>query len=460
MRDYSDYSVTKVSDLRELLCRSVELYGSKIAFQRSNEDISYHRFRTDVLCVAGALHSRARCFFQVSVDDSYLFAVAYFATVLTDNIAVLLDTRHSPTGIETPPITEDLTKQKVLQMLSVSPISDDILPLPNADSLCTIIYSSGTTSAAKGIMLSQKNLCCDVVGGLEKYRFSPEDRLLQLIPYCHAFGLVCDLLAPLLSGTVICIPDSRAQGLAQMRTFLPTMLNAPPAIAEAILKMKEHTESMDLITGGQLKKILCGGASLRQEVTEIMLEWNINAFGCYGVSECSPCVSVNRDEFYKPGSAGIPLNCNKIRIADDGEIVIRGDNVMLGYYRDLERTAHVIVNGEYYTGDLGYVDKDGFLFVTGRKSNMIVFEDGTKCLPETLEQNILSHPAVQEALVYAERTSGGLKLCTRVYLADARAQREVELFLSTIPKYQPFYRIHFTEKPLRKTLTGKLRRDL
>ena len=166
MRDYSDYSVTKVSDLRELLCRSVELYGSKIAFQRSNEDISYHRFRTDVLCVAGALHSRARCFFQVSVDDSYLFAVAYFATVLTDNIAVLLDTRHSPTGIETPPITEDLTKQKVLQMLSVSPISDDILPLPNADSLCTIIYSSGTTSAAKGIMLSQKNLCCDVVGAL------------------------------------------------------------------------------------------------------------------------------------------------------------------------------------------------------------------------------------------------------------------------------------------------------
>ena len=339
-------------------------------------------------------------------------------------------------------------------------INENQLPTPAVDSVCTIIYSSGTTSAAKGIMLSQNNLCSDVIAGLEKYNFSPEDKLIQLIPYYHSFGLVADLLAPLLSGTVICIPDSKAQGLTQMRLFKPTMLNAPPAIVKALLSIADRAGSMDVVTGGKLKKILCGGANLSKELAEKILEWNIKALGCYGVSECSPCISVNRDEYYKYGSAGIPLNCNTIRIAVDGEILISGKNVMLGYYNDFERTSRVIINGEYHTGDLGYLDEDGFLYVVGRKSNMIVFEDGTKCIPEVLEETILTHPAIQEALVYAEKTSGGLKLCVKLFVPNTNAQNEVKAFLTAIPNYQPFYRIIFEKESLQKTATGKIRRYL
>lgn len=460
MKDYNDYSVTKIGNLHELLFCSAKLHNSKTAFQRLNDDISYNQFLSNVLSVSNIFHSYFGCFFNIGIKDSYLFAVAYFATIITGNVAVLLDDTHSYSDIEKPPISLILTDNLIEQMLSEPLIDKNKLPTPVEDNVCTIIYSSGTTSASKGIMLSQGNLCSDVIAGLEKYNFSPEDKLLQLIPYYHAFGLVCDLLAPLLSGTVICIPDSKAQGLAQMRMFEPTMLNVPPAIAEALLNIAERAGSMDVVTGGKLRKILCGGANLNRETAEKIQKWNVRAFGCYGVSECSPCISVNRDEFYKLGSAGIPLNCNTIRIAEDGEILIRGRNVMLGYYNDLNRTASVIIDGEYHTGDLGYLDEDGFLFVVGRKNNMIVFADGTKCLPETLEEAILTHPAIQEALVYAEKTSSGLKLCAKLFVPDTDTQKEVQEFLATIPKYQPFYRICFEKEPLPKTATGKIRRDL
>ena len=389
MKDYKNYPVTKIENLHELLFCSVKLHNSKTAFQRLNDDISYNQFLSNILSVSNVLKPYSDSFFHINIKDSYLFAVAYFATIITGNIAVLLDDTHYNDDIEKPAFTLILTEKMIEQMFSEAPIDENRLPTPVTDNVCTVLYSSGTTSAAKGIMLSQGNLCSNVIAGLEKYSFSSEDKLLQLIPYYHAFGLVCDLLAPLLSGTIICIPDSKAQGLAQMRMFQPTMLNVPPAIAEALLNIAERAGSMEIVTGGKLRKILCGGAHLSREIAENIEKWNIKAFGCYGVSECSPCISVNRDEFYKFGSAGIPLNCNTIRIAEDGEIIISGSNIMLGYYNDLNRTTSVIIDGEYHTGDLGYLDEDGFLFVVGRKNNMIVFEDGTKCLPETLEETIL-----------------------------------------------------------------------
>ena len=132
---------------------------------------------------------------------------------------------------------------------------------------------------------------------------------------------------------------------------------------------------------------------------------------------------------------------------------------MLGYYGDPVRTARVIQAGEYHTGDLGYLDSDGFLFVTGRKGNLIVFEDGTKCLPEVLEERILVHPAVQEAVVFADEINGRRSLCARVYLPQAQLQEEIRQHILRLPIHHPFARIEFTSEPLPKTSTGKLRRN-
>ena len=460
MENYPDYPVRKVLNLLALLQTSVELYGKQAAFCRTQEEITYHQFERAVLCVAGSLiHDQGR-FVLIHAEDPFLFAAAYFATVITGNIAVLIDVEHCPSGAVLPPIEYTLTDTDILKHLDIPPISYNRIPPQNPETVCTIIYSSGTTSASKGIMLSQKNLCYNVMSGLEKYRFSCEDRLLQLIPYYHAFGLVCDMLAPLLSGSAICIPDSKAQALSQMASFRPTMMNVPPAVAEAFLTLARRTKNLDIFTGGQLRKLLCGGAGLRAETTKALLQWNIKALGCYGVSECSPCISVNRDNYYKAGSAGIPLNCNKVRIAEDGEIIIRGDNVMLGYYGAPELTAQVIVDGEYHTGDLGYLDEDGFLYVSGRKNNIIVFEDGTKCLPEKLEEIILKHPGVQEVIVFARKTSSGLRLCSLVSVPEIERQEEVKKYILSIPTYQPFFSIEFTQKPLPKTNTGKVKRNV
>ena len=458
-KDYPEYPVHRVTDLAELLRFSVYRYGSRPAFERRNETITYEALEQKILAVAQRLEHCHRGFIILQIQDPVLFAIGYFAVVLTGNAAVLMDSQRIPAGALVPQAEQVLTDDIIRDWVAVGKAAAVSFPEQDTDAVCTIVYSSGTTSASKGVMLSQKNLCCNVVSGLEKYRFTDQDRLLQLIPYEHAFGLVCDLLAPLLAGTTICVPDSKAQAMAQMAAFQPTMMNAPPAIAQALLSLAERVGSMETVTGGKLRKLLCGGAGLRAEVTERLLCWDIKALGCYGVSECSPCVSVNRDEYYRAGSAGVPLNCNQIRIAEDGEILVRGENVMLGYYGHPELTAEMIRDGEYHTGDIGYLDEAGFLYVTGRKSNLIVFEDGTKCLPEDLEQQILANPAVREVVVYLERSGGTPRLSARVFAPDPQTWDTVRIYIRSIRSYQPIATVIFETEPLPKTSTGKIRRN-
>ena len=154
------------------------------------------------------------------------------------------------------------------------------------------------------------------------------------------------------------------------------------------------------------------------------------------------------------------LNCNTITIAEDGEILISGTNVMLGYYNDPEATAKVIIDGVLHTGDLGYVDEDGFLFITGRKSNLIVFSDGTKCSPETLEEQIVLNTAAEEALVYQSDVENRATLCAKIYLSDISKKGSVINFIENTLTRHKFDAIDFTEEPLPKNATGKIRRNI
>lgn len=458
MMNYPDYSVNKVSSLLEMLRNSVYLYGDQTVFCRKDKVTTYHQFETSVLRVVSSLNSYRNQYIGLVAKDPQMFAIGFFAVVLTGNIAVLLNNFNNEKDKLLPPIVVFLTDEELREREKYPIAKYDMLPCLNVEKVCTIIYSSGTMSASKGIMLSQKNLCSNVVAGLEKYQFVAGDRLLQLIPYYHAFGLVCDMLAPIMSGCVICILEDKAYFLSQMSIFQPTVLNAPPAVAEALLMMAERFGGMQVITGGHLRKILCGGANIRVEVSNKLLRWGIKALGCYGVSECSPCITVNRDDFYKFGSAGVSLGCNQIRIAKDGEIVVKGDNVMLGYYGDPELTNKVIVAGEYYTGDIGLIDEDGFLYIIGRKNNMIVFEDGTKCIPEKLEALIMECPVIKEVLVYAKNRNGSPELCVLAYVEREDMQETARQHIFSISTNHPFSQLEFTQNPLPKTVTGKIRR--
>lgn len=222
----------------------------------------------------------------------------------------------------------------------------------------------------------------------------------------------------------------------------------------------EHSSEIafSCFTGGCLRKILCGGAGLKATVAKELREYGVFAYGCYGLSECSPCVTANRDDYYKDGSAGMPLNCNSITIAEDGEILISGTNVMLGYYNDPEATAKVIIDGVLHTGDLGYIDEDGFLFITGRKSNLIVFSDGTKCSPETLEEQIVINTAAEEAIVYQSDVENRATLCAKIYLQDPSKKESVINFIENTLTRHKFDAIEFTIEPLARNANGKIRR--
>ena len=154
--------------------------------------------------------------------------------------------------------------------------------------------------------------------------------------------------------------------------------------------------------GGNLEYVICGGAPLDPKYVKIFRSWGINILNGYGITECSPVISVNRNYYYRDGSTGQVIDECKVKISDEGEILVKGNNVMLGYYKDDESTRQVLNDGWYSTGDIGYVDDDKFLVISGRKKNLIILSNGENISPEELEAPILLDDAVSEAVVYGE----------------------------------------------------------
>lgn len=454
MINYSDYHAKSYSSIVELFRCAVAEYRDKTAFLKTDGKISFDQFEREVQGVAIALGKRKNKKFCLKINDPYKFAAAYFAVQLIECVAFLEDAASDN-------ILEDdiaIIKDEDLTHLSSGGKVEQFHYPSSVDctKVCTILHSSGTTGECKWIMLTHKNLCDNVESGLKKYLMRADDRFLNVIPYSHAFGLVCDLLAPISVGATICIPDSKDKFFSQMRHFEPTVINAPPIIAKTLLDLLNAQKNAQLVTGGKIKKILCGGAKVGADICAGLRNYGINVYGCYGISECSPCVAVNRDLYYKDGSAGVSLDCNVITIADDGEILVRGTNVMAGYYGDNRATDCVIKEGTLYTGDLGYFDDDGFLFVTGRKDNLIVLDDGTKCSPERYEELIVNNTPAKEVLIYSETFNGTQRLCMLVYLDDDSYCEGVRAFVNGIKTMHVFDKIDFTFLPLAKTSTGKI----
>lgn len=448
---YPDYDVKCIHSFRDMIHIMATEHGSDVAFSCTDRDWTYGELVDQILRLCTSLARLQQSKVQLQTRDAVKFVALYLATVLVGKVAIFEE--NSP--LEDTVVVTDADYPRFITDCSCS-IST--LPEPNPGALCTILHSSGTESAPKGIMLSQENLCSNVVAGLQKCAMDKEDRLIHLLPYSHAFGLVCDLLAPLLVGAKMYILPDQARFLAALPRIKPTSLNVPPVIAEAILRLIQATGNPVTVTGGRLRKMLCGGAPLRASVSQELRRYGIYAYGCYGLSEASPCVAVNRDNHYKDGSAGIPLNCNQVSIADDGEILITGSNIMLGYYNDPDGTKQVIRNGTLHTGDLGYIDGDGFLFITGRKGNLIVFSDGTKCSPEILEEQITANTAAEEALVYQGKHEMRSSLCAKIYLPGNADKAGVRNYVERLFAPYALDEIELTNTPLPRNKNGKIRR--
>lgn len=325
---------------------------------------------------------------------------------------------------------------------------DSESPLP--EDVATIIFTSGTTGKSKGVMLTQRNLASNVEA--VNYTTEPGSVLLSVLPIHHAFCLVMDWLKGFSLGATVCINDSLLHMVKNMGVFKPNVMLMVPMMIETIYKRLAAADPSipkkalaDLVFGGNLKIIFTGGAHLDPYYIDRFAEYGVEVLEGYGMSECSPVISSNTPEDHKAGSIGRPLSNVEIAF-EHGEILVKGSSVMKGYYHMPEETAETLRDGWLHTGDKGYLDEDGFLFINGRVKNLIILSNGENISPEEIENKLALGALVGEVIVTGEDHG----LTARIYpdqdvvaakaLDETAIQTELQAFLDQYNKNQPTYR--------------------
>ena len=365
------------------------------------------------------------------------------------------------------------------------------------EDLACIVYTSGTTGKTKGVMLTHKNICSNVYALLH---INTGGHGIGFLPLNHTYSWVTGLFATLVKSEWGYICTNLHRIYKDIQTYKPYQFAAVPMVVEMIyqniiLKAKRNGTYEKLMRGvetsrnfmlsgydarreifseiheglgGNLVCIFCGGAYLSPEIEEFMYDIGIQIVTGYGLTECAPCVTASRQYEYKFGSAGLPLECNEVKIADPdedgvGEILVRGDNVTPGYFGDPETTAEAFDGDWLKTGDYGYLDEEGYLWFTGRKKNLIILSNGKNVSPEIIEGRLTSAlPYVKEALVYEKNN----RICAEVFLDEAQTPdarsllpagiEEVNAGLADYMQIQTFV-VRDTEFP--KTATLKIKRN-
>lgn len=223
---------------------------------------------------------------------------------------------------------------------------------------------------------------------------------------------------------------------------------------------------------GQLKEIICGGAHLSKAISQDMLAFGIHVLEGYGITECSPLISVNRARSYKLSTAGLVLPSVRLEIRDE-EIWVKGQSVMLGYYKDEAATAAVLVDGWFNTGDIGHLDKDGFLRITGRKKNLIVLKNGKKIAPEEIESYLKDLPLVKEVVAYGALSGDStddVRLAVIIYPDEGaaeglapyevleRLQQDIDKVNQKLPTYKQIQMVNLRNDEFEKTASKKIKR--
>ena len=395
-------NITSFSSLLSYISKS---YSADIAFRSANRMVTYEQFVEAVLKCTSVLRVSAKHFFYVSATDVFLFACGFFSVILAEHIVVLENNVFTSADD-----IQILEEQDILSMISSG--KPEVPPEAEPNRCCLIAFSSGTTGFRKGIMLSQMNLLEDMKAISQRNEFRQGDRYVHVLPWTHLFGIMGDLLLTLFTGGTLYGFDHLSNWMTAIRNYSPNILYLPPAGVEALYSLQQNTHDIDFSTGGHLRKIIVGGAPLNANFNLFFKSYGIWICQAYGLSECAPCISINSEDEHRDGSVGKVLPCCEVQIIDD-EVVVRGSNVMLGYYKGQDATKKVIHDGWLYTGDLGFFDKDGFLYLKGRKTNMIPLTNGIKILPEEIEKHLSDVVGIQELLVQGTEDGRCIKIIVR-----------------------------------------------
>lgn len=363
--------------------------------------------------------------------------------------------------------------------------------------LASIVYTSGTTGVRKGVTLSHKNLASDVCFSCENFLL--EGDTVLLLPLHHTFGLVAGIGVAMYYGYSIYINKSLKNVSEDILKTKPQTLFLVPLFIETLYKKvwqsaRESGKERLLKTlikisngllkigidvrrklfksvldgfGGNLEFIISGGAPISNKYVKGFSDFGITVLNGYGITECSPVVAVNRNKYIREESVGQALRCCQVKISNpnekgEGEICIKGDIVMLGYYNNPKATEEVIKDGFFKTGDIGKLDKDNFLYVTGRIKNLIILSNGENIAAEELEKKILDIQYVKEAIVYGENTKITAEMCLDEE-CKSKSREDIKVDINKInmglPSYKKIMNIKIRDTEFPKTTTKKIIRN-
>jgi len=276
------------------------------------------------------------------------------------------------------------------------------------ESLATVLYTSGTTGEPKGVMLNQRNLTTNAVYTNEAIGQDHSHLRLCFLPLSHIFARTCDLYTWIVGGAQLALVESRETTVADAQAIRPTVLNGVPYFFSSIKQSLEIAGVADQpnivknTLGGRLKYCCSGGAALPPDLFDYYREQGTPILQGYGLTESSPVISVSTPSANRRGASGKPIQGVEVSIADDGEVLTRGDHVMCGYYKNEPATREIIRDGWLHTGDWGHLDDDGFLFITGRKKELIVTATGKNISPSYVEALLVEDPTISQALVIGD----------------------------------------------------------
>ena len=557
--------VEEVKSIKEIIYNSAKKYADNIAFiikhqegkNKTYENITYKAFLEQINSLGTKLYNMGLKGKRIAVlgRNRYEWALGHITNLLGGIISVPLDKDLQVDELESSLIrskadaiyfdekyiekieeikNRNNTNIKEYICMAKLPGYDDIHTLLeegkklleegnneyisakiNEDEMNILLFTSGTTSKSKAVMLSQKNIASNVCAMQKVEGIYETDSNLAFLPFHHIFGSTA-LIVMLACGVRTSFPDGLRYVAQNLKEYEVSVFVGVPLLVEAIynkvqkeIEKQGKTKLIKIATkisnlllklnidirrklfkqiidnlGGKMRFIISGGAPLDPQVEKGFMNFGIQMAQGYGLTETAPVIAAENDFKTRLGSIGVPLDNVIVDIANKdesgiGELRVKGPNVMLGYYENEEETKNVLKDGWFYTGDLGYIDKDGYIFITGRQKNMIVLKNGKKIFPEEVETLVNRIDLVEECMVFGmpdEEDKNDIKLSVKVvYNKDEvkekhgdiseeeirniiwdRIKNEVN---TTVPRYKHIMNMILTDKELIKTTTKKVKRN-
>lgn len=478
-----------VTDLKNMLETSAELFADNVAFLQKYShsepytEIKYSQVMDDVNGLGTALTARGLKGKRIAVigENCYQWAISYLAAACGTGIVVPLDKELSAEELKNQIIRAEVSGilfakkyQKIFQQIKEdgdTPLdvlvnfntqeeADGVLSLTQLieegkqliadgnrdfldaeiiyDEMGILLFTSGTTGKAKGVMLSHKNIVTQLMVAPTIFTLNPWDRYLSVLPLHHTYECTCGFLMALYKGSSVAYCEGLKYITKNMKEAQPTMMLGVPVLYEKlystiwknirkqgkekmlkrVIKVNNVTKKagIDLgkvfykqildVFGGRMKTMICGGAAINPEILDGIRDFGINALQGYGLTECAPMGAFNPEDCPNASSVGVPFPGLEIKAINHneegiGELCVRGDHIMMGYYDMPEETAKVLDSeGWFHTGDLGYVDSEGYAYLTGRQKNVIITKNGKNVYPEELEYQLSNIPFIEECLVF------------------------------------------------------------